>query len=661
MRLIISILCVFIAACGQTQQNSADIIFIDGVIYTADSAQSVASALAIKGNKIIYVGDSETAQSFSGKQTKLVDLEGKMMIPGLHDAHIHLAGIVETDSCDLASEAFTLDDLVPRLKQCIERLQIPPGEWLSVDQWSYGIGNEPSDKYPTLRSALDAVSTEHPIALLGNDGHHGGFNSLAMSQATDRAGNQVALDKQSLETVYIDLKALIGVDADGVPNGSINEDARKIVGVPNLWGYPEVDVTLVDRIGQRLAGLGITSVMDAALTKGHIEDFRRAAQISPLKFRMTAAFFADFEDYRPALDQPIDVEALVGEVITLREQLASTENIKVDTAKIFIDGVTEGNPYSTPPTLPNAAALNNYLQPIFELDEVNLELDISGYVDPHNKACEQASAIISKADRHLFQHTHGFLPVQCTQSNGVYEKDPEFMYNYIVGLHKAGINIHSHAIGDRAVRFALDAYAAANKVTPDSPSILSMAHAQIINPEDISKFGSLGVYTAFTYAWIEPDIPYLMTVTPFIDEIKSKEDLFDSDGYAYQNSYPTASVKAAGGFLTAGSDAPVDTRDPRPFYNIEKAVTRRNDNTGEVYNPAERIAVKEALDAYTINGAKMLDQAHITGSLEMGKRADLVILDTDLLALESEGKEAEISTTSVLSTWFDGREIYSNR
>ena len=105
----------------------------------------------------------------------------------------------------------------------------------------------------------------------------------------------------------------------------------------------------------------------------------------------------------------------------------------------------------------------------------------------------------------------------------------------------------------------------------------------------------------------------------------------------------------------------MDTRDPRPFFNIEKAVTRRNDVTGRVYNSSERITVKDALDAYTINGARMLAQDHITGSLEIGKVADLVILDSNLLALENEDKAADISDTRVLSTWFDGREIYSAR
>ena len=85
-----------------------------------------------------------------------------------------------------------------------------------------------------------------------------------------------------------------------------------------------------------------------------------------------------------------------------------------------------------------------------------------------------------------------------------------------------------------------------------------------------------------------------------------------------KNSYPVASIKDAGGFLAAGSDT-CGYKRPQTFFNIEKAVTRKNDVTGDVYNPSERISVKDAIDAYTINGARMLAQDHLTGSLKLAK------------------------------------------
>jgi hypothetical protein len=222
----------------------------------------------------------------------------------------------------------------------------------------------------------------------------------------------------------------------------------------------------------------------------------------------------------------------------------------------------------------------------------------------------------------------------------------------------AGINVHSHAIGDRAVRIALDTFEAAKKFSPTSNAKVSIAHAQIIHPDDIKRIGALDVAIAFTYSWIEPFSEYQMMVSPFIEPIFSEDDLYDSAGYVYKNTYPAASVKEAGGLLVSGSDAPVESRDPRPMLNIEKAVTRKNEVTNRVYNRDEQLSIQDVLDAYTINGAVMLNQADITGSLEVGKKADFVILDQDLLRLVDKGYSDKISDTQILATWFDGVEIY---
>ena len=646
-----------LAGCQKPTSNAADKVFIGGTIYTADGSQSVVSAMAIGGDQILALGTDSSVAALIGKQTEVIDLQGKMIIPGLHDVHIHLPGIVETDSCDLASTPYSLEDLVPRLKPCLDGLEA--GEWLSVDQWSYTSGNEPSEALPTVRAALDAVSTRHPIMLLGNDGHHGAVNSYALSLATDKYGNQVGLSAATLAKEFSDYSATVGIDANGEPNGALNEDARKLVNIPNLWGYPTIDKQLVSRIGDKLAANGITSVLDAALTSKDIVGFARAAKDTPLTYRMSAAFYADFEDYRPDPDAAIDIDAVVADIQQLQAAHQGIANFKLDTAKIFIDGVTEGNPYAQPPTLPNAASLNNYLQPVFGRDAKTGAIAVQSYVDTDSAACALGRTLSSAADKQAFYQEHGFLAAQCIQSNGVLEKEPEFLHDYTLALFAAGINVHSHAIGDRAVRFALDAFEAARKASPDSSANLSMAHAQFIDPGDIGRFAELDVYPTFTYGWIEPDVGYLMTVSPFLDHIKSVEELFDPDDYGFRNSYPAGSIAAVGGVLTAGSDAPVDTREPRPFFNLEKAVTRQQDETGRVYNPAEKISLTDALDAYTINGAKMLQNEQITGSLEAGKKADFVILDTDLLALDAAGNAHQISDTQVLSTWFDGRKIYS--
>ena len=654
---------VLITACQKDSPVTVEKLFTNGVVYTANKTQQVVTSIGITNDRLVYVGNAKDAEALITTETEIIDLNGKMIIPGLHDVHIHLAGIVESDNCDLAGQAFSLTDMVPRLKQCLRRLELPDGEWLTVEQWPYYSGNEPSEIFPTIRSALDSVSNKHPIILLADDGHHGAVNSVAMSLATDKNGLNIGLSKATLKNEFAHLKALIGIDNIGEPNGVINEDARKIVNLPNLWGYPEIDINVYTKIAERLAAAGITSTMDAALRINEIASFAKWAAQSPLTYRLTAAFYADFEDYRPAIDQPINIAALMADLTATQQRHEGVLNLKIDTAKIFVDGVIEGDPYSFPPMLPNAASLTNYLQPIFAIDADSEVLKVAGYVDTNSDICvavrEKGAQSVAGTFKQSFLAEHGFLASQCFESNGILEKEYDFIMDYTLALYDAGINIHSHAIGDRAVRVALDTFEAARAASPASVAKFSIAHAQIIHPDDISRIADLDVAIAFTYSWIEPSTEYQMYVTPFIEPIFSEDDLYDPRGYVYKNTYPAASVLAAGGILVAGSDAPVEERDPRPMLNIEKAVSRQNEATGRILNANERVSVRDTLDAYTIKGAQMLGQADITGSLEVGKKADFVILSQDLVALEAQGNTDKISDTKILSTWFDGREIYS--
>ena len=654
---------VLITACQKDSPVTVEKLFTNGVVYTANQTQQVVTSIGITNDRLVYVGNAKDAEALIATETEIIDLNGKMIIPGLHDVHIHLAGIVESDNCDLAGQAFSLTDMVPRLKQCLRRLELPDGEWLTVEQWPYYSGNEPSEIFPTIRSALDSVSNTHPIILLADDGHHGAVNSVAMSLATDKNGLNIGLSKATLKNEFAHLKALIGIDDTGEPNGVINEDARKIVNLPNLWGYPEIDLNVYTKIAERLAAAGITSTMDAALRINEIASFAKWAAQSPLTYRLTAAFYADFEDYRPAIDQPINIAALMADLTATQQRHEGVLNLKIDTAKIFVDGVIEGDPYSFPPMLPNAASLDNYLQPIFAIDADSKVLKVAGYVDTNSDICvavrEKGAQSVSGTFKQSFLAEHGFLASQCFESNGILEKEYDFIMDYTLALYDAGINIHSHAIGDRAVRVALDTFEAARAASPTSVAKFSIAHAQIIHPDDISRIADLDVAIAFTYSWIEPTTEYQMYVTPFIEPTFSEDDLYDPRGYVYKNTYPAASVLAAGGILVAGSDAPVEERDPRPMLNIEKAVSRQNEATGRILNANERVSVRDTLDAYTIKGAQMLGQADITGSLEVGKKADFVILSQDLVALEAQGNTDKISDTKILSTWFDGREIYS--
>jgi predicted amidohydrolase YtcJ len=147
---------------------------------------------------------------------------------------------------------------------------------------------------------------------------------------------------------------------------------------------------------------------------------------------------------------------------------------------------------------------------------------------------------------------------------------------------------------------------------------------------------------------------------PFLEHVhgNSTRALHMPGSYYNEHVYAARSVQRAGGLLVAGSDAPVETRDPRPFVNIARAMTRRVPG-GPSLNAAQDLSLTEALDAYTISGARFLGRAQDIGSLEPGKSADFIIIDRDPFALAAHGHADDIANIRVLNTYFMGREVYA--
>jgi len=180
------------------EQTSADLILENGRIYTVDKSNAWAEAVAIDDGRIVYVGSTDGAAKYKDSDTKSINLDGKMVMPGIIDTHIHALGVVKADACDLDTQAYTLEEMVPVLKDCLVKYDIKPGERMSVLQWAFSGGNQPSAKYPTIRAALDAVATDREVILSGDDGHHSAYNSYALSQARDRDGNITPINKETM-------------------------------------------------------------------------------------------------------------------------------------------------------------------------------------------------------------------------------------------------------------------------------------------------------------------------------------------------------------------------------------------------------------------------------------------------------------------------------
>jgi predicted amidohydrolase YtcJ len=649
------------AAAGATPP--ADLVIDGGKIYTVDGPHTVAEALAVREGKIVFVGSTIDAKPWIGPQTQVLHLTGRLVLPGLFDAHIHPLGIVPVKACDLNSRAKTLRALSAFVRGCVNKYKVPSGGWLSVHQWNYSDGNQPDAEYPTLRTALDKASPDVAIQLLGNDGHHGAFNSVGLARAKNAQGKVVGLSKTTLAGDFAAFSAFVGVDADGSPNGAVNEDARHLLGAPGVF-EAELAGAMQARaqLPYLLNAAGITGFMDAAVPPPSLELYDALEREGKLTARATLAQFYDPEEMKSA-DGKVDYERMIMSAQKVRAKYASDPLIRADVVKLFADGVMEGNPYATPPTLPNPLMLHAYRQPIFGMDKGG-KLTVTGYVDTDSEVCNDVrSNPAHTADSPAvarFTAAHHYHPGQCAISYGRLQHDRDVIMEFVKRFHLAGFALHIHVEGDGTLKLVLDALEAARAADGVSTQRDGLAHVQLAAPSDVARIGKDHLYVAFTYSWAVAEQDYDMSVIPFIDEVSgnSYAALNAPGGYYASNAYPFKAVKEAGATLVAGSDAPVDSRDPRPFVNMAIGITRRVPGL-EPQNPSQAVGIRDLIDAYTINGARFLNRDEVAGSLEVGKSADFIVVDRDILKLADTGHAEDILRTQVLETWFQGKKVYT--
>ncbi len=660
LRILAAAVLLAVSPAAVLAAPAADLVLTDGRIYTVDATHSVAAALAVKDGKVAFVGSSEAAKGWIGPSTQLVPLRGRLVLPGLIDAHIHPLDIVDLDVCDLQSRPLTLKELTAFVAGCIKHYGTAPGQRLVVDGWSYTAGNQPDPEHPTLRAALDAASTGIQIQLLGNDGHHGAFNSLALAQARNSRGQVIGLSKATLAGELAEYRPFVGVDAAGEPNGAVNEDARYLIN-PHSMMYTRLEETtrVAEKVPQRLNSVGITAILDAMAAPDGLSFYDKLLASDKLTVRVRLAQFYDPSRTRKANGQ-VDYDSMVAQAKAIRAKYAANPLLHADIIKLFADGVLEGNPFAVPPTLPNAAALKPFLQPIFGVDAQG-HATVKGYVDTASPACADVRAHPAKySDVNAFIKAHGHHPAQCAISSGQLQHSREIILEYVKRMHLAGFNMHIHAISDRSVRTAVDAIEAARQADGVASTRDALAHLQIVAPEDVARIGRDHLYVAFTYAWMNTFPDYDITVIPFFQQVSgnSYAALHPPGSYYEANTYPVKAVKLAGGILAAGSDAPVETRDPRPFVNMTRAITRAFPGQPAL-SPQQSITIRDVIEAYTINGERMLGLDREAGSIEVGKSADFILLDRDILSLGDSGHPEAIADTQVSGTWFRGKQVYT--
>ena len=646
---------------GDAVPQAADYVLLNAKVYTA-ARPELATALAVHAGQLAYVGDDAGARALVGPNTRVQDAHGRFVLPGLVDSHIHPFDMIEPDVCNLKGVGKSLRGIADFVRGCARRYRPAPGEWLVVYQWSKTSDNHPDSEYPNLRITLDKAAPHNPVYMIADDGHHGAFNSAALALARNDHGKVVGLSRQTLASDFADVRTLIGVDAQGSPDGAVDEEAKFLIDTAHR-NYLHLDAVMAhpEAIPRLLNRAGITAVLDASVFEDGVPVYDKLQASGRMTVRATLAQCFYPNRYRTAAGA-VDYDGIVQRAKVTRARFAGNSLVRADFFKIFADGEVEGNPFVSPPTLGNAAMLEPYLQPRFGVDAAG-HATVTGYVDTSSQLCQDVRAdpeqYRSGEAVAAFTAAHGFHPGQCQISSGQLQDDRATLLELARRAHLAGFNLHIHVIGDRATRTAVDAIEAARAADGNRSTHDSLAHLQFAHPDDVARLGRDHLYVAFTFSWASADLDYDMTVIPFLQHMSgnSYASRHVAGSYYEETTYPSRTTRDAGGIPVGGSDAPVGTSDPQPFVNIAAAVARHVPGQ-QVVNAHQALTIREALNAYTIDGARFLGRDAEFGSLEPGKSADFVIVDRNPLDLASQGKVDEIAATRVLETWFRGVQVY---
>ena len=559
-------------SCSESDQpvsisitQDAELLMLNGEVYTVNHEQSWAEAIAITDGRIIWVGNSEDANQWQGEGTRTIDLGGKMVLPGFQDIHIHpVHSGVSYQQCALF-DVEGVELLQQRIKQCAES---EPGEWIRGGGWL--VTNFAPSGLPD-KKLLDEIVPDRPVALKSSDGHSMWVNSLALELAginadtQDPAGGRIDRYPNSTE-----------------PSGSLQETSAM-----NLVHIVEPELTQKELEAglaysrDHLHSLGITAVQDALL------------KLTPGDAYFGLPAYLALEE-RGELNLHVINAMYWQNDISLEEQLPA-----------FLKARDESTPY-----------IHNTAIKIWQ-DGV-IETETAALLEPY----------LNRGDQFV----------------GELLNEPAVLNEAVAALDAAGFQIHFHAIGDRAIRSAFDSIQAAREANGKHDNRHHISHIQLFSPEDIPRFAELDVVANFQPLWAIED-GYITDLTiPRIGEERGKF------------LYPIGSVQRTGARVAFGSDWYVTSANP--LDGIEAAVTRLDPDgkTDEPLGENEEINLAQAIENYTLNSAYVNFLNVDTGSIEIGKLADIIVLDRNLFNVPA----SEINQVRVIATLFRGELVFGN-
>jgi predicted amidohydrolase YtcJ len=524
-------------------------------IYTVDSGNTVAQALAISGDRILRVGKDAEILALRGASTRVIDVGGATIVPGLHDAHAHVVGLgASLQDVDLRGSK-NFEEVVGRVRRRLTGAR--PGEWIVGRGWDQ---NDWPEKDWPVHDLLSAATPDNPVYLTRVDGHAG----LANRKAIEIAGlGASTADPPGGRIIR---------DADGQPTGVLIDVAQGLVRsrIPPVGREQlEDQIQLADR---ELRRVGITTVHDAGADEETVNAYKRLIDAGAIKTRL----YVMLRGGRPELTAFFE-----------RGPLSDFGNhrLAVRSIKIYADGALGSR---------GAALLEPYSD-------------------------EPATM-------------------------GLLTTPPEEVYAQTVAAAKVGFQVAVHAIGDRANRQVLDVFERVRREVPGSSELrMRVEHAQVLDAADIPRFAKLGVIASMQPTHATSDMPWAA--------VRIGTDRVEEGGYVWRK------LLDSGAIIASGSDSPVEVANPlRGFY----AAITRQDSAGDPrggWIPRQRMTREEALVSFTRNAAFAAHAEMLTGSIETGKLADLVVLSRDIMRIPVR----DILTTTVRMTIVGGETVHQGR
>lgn len=515
--------------------------------------------MAVTDGRIVAIGSDADMATHTGDATTVHDLHGRMVMPGIHDTHMHPsdAGVGKTIECSFLT--YDLVDALDALQGCLA--DKPEGDWLRGGQWNDGlfVGTDKSPK-----AILDEIAPNHPVFLMDWSVHNAWINSKALElfgiddDTPNPSGGVIVRDLDSGE-------------ATGILLDNAAYDYRRELPAYTLQQRSDALAWSIEQ----LASFGITTFKEAIVTTANMEaytDLDNKGEL-PLNVKTHLTWKSSWANSHHEEVALIDSRADY-----------ASDSIDTDFAKIMLDGI--------PPTY-TAALLEPY----------------------------EPNEAFGDDWRGKLMHT------------------PEDLAADVTALDAQGLTVMIHATGDRSLRVALDAFATARKANGDSGLIHVVSHAEMIHADDIPRFAELNIAAEMC--------PILWYPIPGLDW-----ELWLGPDRA--KVWPVKSLIEAGALVIYGSDWPV-VPTPNPWPGIESMVTR-SDPTGasDVQDwPEQAVDLHTALRIFTINGAIASKSGNSSGSLEIGKDADFVVLDRNVF----EVPISDVGETQVLLSVVGGETV----